>query len=308
MPMMQSSHHRRLSSNPHSLLLQNLLTEDPHGTTGRLEEDQEEHDNASVGRQETKFVRKITTSRIVTLNTTFNLLNLGLKILLIFLVFQMITRMDQMDERVGSRFKRSAEYYSSGNSDVTTTDYISKTADILERIEKLNSGLENFTKKIVNNLSDLWRITKSLETSTNTSIESASNKFSHIMTDLSHMNQSLGREIPVVLKALHSSLETQFKELSQKVTDGQNMILVNQNHFRDSCSRIQREEGQVYDEFDARLDIMNSTMFNLMELETRVSERMEKKLLDVYSLMEKTVKFMKQRMNSGLTEDSINGH
>lgn len=178
---------------------------------------------------------------------------------------------------------------------VTLNEVSTSTRGVDEQLKKIDMDVETYTKKVVNNMSDLWRISKSVETMANSSARTMNQTFDLMMRELSAMNHSLGHDLPSVLSIVHRSLDTRFTELADKVLESHNVILVNQNHFRDSCLRIQGEEGQVYDEFDARLEIMNSTMFSMIDMESRMSERMDKKLHDIFTLMEKTVRFVKQR-------------
>ena len=178
---------------------------------------------------------------------------------------------------------------------VTLSDVMVTGTSVDEQLKKIDVDVETYTKKVVNNMSDLWRISKSVEGITNTSIGIVNQTFASMTRQLSALNHTLSHDVPSILSIVHRSLETRFNELADKVLESHNVILVNQNHFRDSCQRIQGEEGQVYDVFDARLEIMNSTMFSMIDMESRMSERMDKKLHDIFSLMEKTVRFVKHR-------------
>jgi len=178
---------------------------------------------------------------------------------------------------------------------------------ILENMEKVKVGLEkidsnvgNYTKKVVNNISDLWKAVHDLTYVSNITFQTMNATAISIDNDLNAINFSLSEEIPSFFNEDYNSIETKLKEFSDRIDESLQVILFNQKSFTDSCERIQLQEGQVYDEFDLKLEVMNETLSNLTSHFEQSQDSILEKMKNLESQMERLISVMKKKPSNAI--------
>jgi hypothetical protein len=170
------------------------------------------------------------------------------------------------------------------------------------RVQKMETNFENYNRKVVNNISDLWKMLYDFTNLTNFTSQNMNATAFAIDRDLNSINYSLTEDFPSVVNEGFETMETKFKEFSDGLTQFMEVILFNQKSFSQSCQRIQLEESQVYDEFDFRLESMNETLiilstelnntFNYIKGSLVVNNERLKKMED---LVEKLISLIKRK-------------
>ena len=176
-----------------------------------------------------------------------------------------------------------------------------------QKIEKIDSNIEVYTKKVINNILELWKSTNSVEMILNktslahtlslqrieTFMMESSVKFSHLTEQLAKFTGG------------HKKMEEKMTEIKAALYNSHEAIMLAQNSMMTSCYRIQQEETQLYDMIDFRLIEMNETMcktdlINKLNTDSSIGghsqngrSKMESKLQDIEQLLEKVIKKMK---------------
>lgn len=187
----------------------------------------------------------------------------------------------------------------------TSTVPIGHSADasfLKDKIEKVETDIGNYTRKVVNNISDLWREVHLLSNVTKESIQSTRSSLVNISRELQVINVTLSEDIPSLIVGEFQELGTKINQLSREMTERHEILILNQASFRESCKRIQQEEGQVYDDFDLRLELMNETltkisdnqMNSLFQKEREVHQRVS----GLQETLEKFVLWVKRRLET----------
>ena len=168
-----------------------------------------------------------------------------------------------------------------------------------DQLGKVENDIGIYNKKVVNNISDLWKVIYDFTNATNMTAQSMNATALAIDRDLKFISSSLSEDMPSTFSDDFRSLETKFKEMSSTLIQTVDIILFNQNSFSQSCQRIQVEEGQVYDEFDYRLESINETLSEINrglfgDIRTSVQSNHER-LKQLETLIEKLISFLKKQ-------------
>lgn len=118
-----------------------------------------------------------------------------------------------------------------------------------EKFKELDSDVEQYTRKVINGIQELWKTSDELKLDLSNTLEQGSKTREIVRQEFQKLQQQI-EPLPKLepkLTDISDDLDKKVFELSTTVDNSFATLLVAQNTFIDSCKRIQQEEMHIYD-------------------------------------------------------------
>ena len=142
-----------------------------------------------------------------------------------------------------------------------------KQSGVEEKLTQLDVHIDYFSRKIINTIQEIWRSSQASENYLRDALEMANKTRSVIRQELNRLQELIGPLIRTHdLSDIREPLEQKLNQLSTTIDDSFNALMISQNSFISSCTRIQEEEEQLYDILDDMLmEIRNKTNVDVVQ-------------------------------------------
>lgn len=114
------------------------------------------------------------------------------------------------------------------------------------KFKELDSDVEQYTRKIINGIQELWRTSDELKIDLSNTLEQGSKTREMVRQEFQRLQEQIPKLEPK-LNHISEDLDKKVYELSTTVDNSFATLLVAQNTFIDSCKRIQQEEMHIYE-------------------------------------------------------------
>lgn len=117
------------------------------------------------------------------------------------------------------------------------------------KFKELDSDVEQYTRKIINGIQELWRTSDELKLDLSNTLEQGSKTREMVRQEFQRLHEQI-EPLPKLepkLTGISEDLDKKVFELSTTVDNSFATLLVAQNTFIDSCKRIQQEEMHIYE-------------------------------------------------------------
>lgn len=182
------------------------------------------------------------------------------------------------------------------------------------KMDSIDTSIDQYSRKLLNSMTDLWKSHKSFEDRTNETIGNITLTLNSISYNLQLLlSQNLASKLNSIEMNNNnqiSLLESAFQQLKGSLETKNVAILAAQNEFITSCFRIQTEEDQYYRIFSSQLGYINETLFETLDKLQKsqgwtngesaiiVNDTHQNKLDDIHKLLFQLTRYIKQNIPS----------